>query len=354
MSRLRLVLAAGIAVLQMAGCRSTENKPNNANVVLITVDTLRADHLACYGYRHIQTPAIDRLARKGVLFQQDIAQVPLTLPSHCSLLTGLLPAATGVRDQAGYTLPAGTPGIAGLLKVAGLQTAAFVASSVLNAETGLNRGFDLYSDVSSGPRGSPAGEGLEYRGDQVMTKALSWIALQGPKRFFAWIHLYDPHTPYAPPEPYRTQYAAAPYDGEIAFVDSLIARLTDTLATSALYDNTLIVLTSDHGEALGEHGESTHGFFLYDSTLRGAIDRQVSGLPLARSGDYPAGARDRHRTHDSGSTGCGGPAPNAGCEPNRRGSGNPPAYIATGFERNVLPLLSLRMEPAGLDPHQPE
>src|SRR5260370_39237268 len=187
MAQLRLILAAGIAVLLLAGCGSPENKPNNANAILITVDTLRADRLDCYGYRKIQTPAIDRLARDGVLFQQDIAQVPLTLPSHCSLLTGLAPAATGVRDQAGFKLREGTPAIAGLIKATGLQTAAFVASSVLNAETGLNRGFDLYSDLSSRPRG----EEQEYRGDEVMTKALNWIGLQGPKRFFAWIHLYD-------------------------------------------------------------------------------------------------------------------------------------------------------------------
>ncbi len=295
MCRIRWMVAAGFMGLLFVGCRSGEQKPNNASAILITVDTLRADHLACYGYRNISTPAIDRLAQDGVLFRQDIAQVPLTLPSHCSLLTGLLPAGTGVRDQAGSTLPAATPTIAGLLKAAGLQTAAFVASSVLNAETGLNHGFDMYSGVSPRSGGSPGGEGLERRGDQVITEALDWIRSAGRTRFFAWIHVYDPHTPYDAPEPYRTRYAAAPYDGEIAFVDSLIGQFLEALNAGGLYDNTLIALTSDHGESLGEHGESTHGFFLYDSTVRvplivkfpgsrwkgRVVEEQVRGIDIA-------------------------------------------------------------------------
>src|SRR5262249_42897023 len=196
---------------------AARKKTGDVNAILITVDTLRADHLACYGYRGIRTPSIDRLAADGVLFRQDISQVPLTLPSHCSLLTGLLPAATHVRDQAGFTLPPEIPTLSTILKGAGLTTAAFVGSSVLNADTGLARGFDVYSDLSSSSGSSPAGVEQERSGDQVTAEALRWIEAPGRGRFFVWIHLFDPHAPYAPPEPYRTQYAAAPYDGEIAF-----------------------------------------------------------------------------------------------------------------------------------------
>ncbi len=257
-SRLIIAICAG---LLFGGCSTTRKKPSDANIILITVDTLRADHLACYGYRGLRTPSIDRLAADGVLFQQDISQVPLTLPSHCSLLTGLLPAATGVRDQAGFTLSPEIPTLSTLLKSAGLATGAFVGSSVLNADTGLAQGFDVYRDL-------PGGEEQERPGDQVMAEALQWIGAPGRGRYFVWIHLFDPHTPYAPPEPYRTQYAAAPYDGEIAFVDAVVGRLIAALAGNGSYDKTLIVFTGDHGESLGEHAEQTHGFFLYDSTLR--------------------------------------------------------------------------------------
>jgi arylsulfatase A-like enzyme/Tfp pilus assembly protein PilF len=267
MTRARLAWAATGLVL--CGCsRSSSPEWREANAILITVDTLRADHLECYGSRAIRTPAINRLAADGVRFAQDIAQVPLTLPSHCSLLTGMWPRFTGVQDQAGFSLGPDKPRLASALKSAGFETAAFVASSILNPETGLGQGFDSYTGVSPGTSAAPGSEGLERRGDQVMADALAWIRAHSSHRFFAWIHLFDPHTPYAPPEPYRTQYARTPYDGEIAFVDDVVGRAIDQLRGLRLYEKTLIVLTSDHGEGLGEHGEAAHGFFLYDSTLR--------------------------------------------------------------------------------------
>lgn len=252
----KYVLAAVVAGLW--GCaRAPAPGPRN-NAVLITVDTLRADHLECYGNHAIQTPATNRLAAEGVLFQNAIAQAPLTLPSHCSMLTGTYPNATGVRDQAGFVLAPDQTTLAETLHGAGFETAAFVSSTVLGSEYGLKQGFDVYSEV---PR--TGGAEAERRGDQVIDDVLGWIQTPGRRRFFAWVHLFDPHTPYDPPEPYRSRYAQNPYDGEIAFVDSLIGRLVQ-----ALPENTVIVFTADHGESLGEHGEQTHGLLLYDATLR--------------------------------------------------------------------------------------
>ena len=216
-------------------------------------------------------------------------------PPTVRFCTGLWPRSTAVRDQAGFTLAPDKPRLAATLQASGVGTAAFVASSILNAETGLAQGFDSYTGVSPAVGATPGGEGLERRGDQVMADAMAWIRARGSRRFFAWIHLFDPHTPYAPPEPYRTQYAHMLYDGEIAFVDAVIGSAMDELRAGGLYDKTLIVLTSDHGEGLGEHGEAAHGFFLYDSTLhvplivkfpasrwKGAVvSEQVRGIDVA-------------------------------------------------------------------------
>lgn len=255
--------------LYLGACSTSEKREwPSANAILITVDTLRADHLEPYGYRRIRTPAISQLAGDGVLYEQAISQVPLTLPSHCSILTGAWPSTVGIRDQAGFTLAPDRPTLATTLKQAGLQTAAFVGSSILNAEMGLGKGFDTYTNVLPQPGATARAEDLERRGDQVMGDALRWIETPDRRRFFVWIHLFDPHTPYAPPEPYGARFASSPYDGEIAFVDSIIGKLISALIAKDLYEKTLVIFTSDHGESLGEHGEETHGFFLYDSTLR--------------------------------------------------------------------------------------
>lgn len=253
------------------GCRDASNSqkaPQEAsssresrNALLITVDTLRADRLECYGYRLIETPAINRLAAEGVLFKHTITPVPLTLPAHCSILTGLYPPATGVRDQSGFTLSPAHTTVAEQFKAAGYDTAAFVAASVVNRAGGLAQGFDVYSDLSMTSEN-------ERRGDLVIDEALKWMALPERRTFFAWIHLFDPHTPYDPPDPYRRQYQDRLYDGEVAYVDSLIGKLLTAMKLQDLERNTVVVFTSDHGESLGEHGEQTHGFFLYDSTLR--------------------------------------------------------------------------------------
>ena len=195
---------------------------------------------------------------------------PLTRPSHVSLFTGLLPSEHGVRDNVSPSLGAEVPLLADVLKSAGFDTAAFVSSVVLEAQSGLDRGFDLYSDAFEQGDGDDARflNPLQKKGDIIIEEAIAWLeSNRGSDRLFTWIHLYDPHDPYEPPEPYASEYADRLYDGEVAWSDELVGRLDTALEELGLRDDTLIVLTSDHGEGLGDHGETLHGFFVYQSTL---------------------------------------------------------------------------------------
>jgi len=229
------------------------------NVLVVTIDTLRADRLGVYGAKDVATPNIDRLAREGAWAPQADVHVPLTRPSHVSLFTGLYPAEHGIRDNVSPPLPADVPVLAEIFRRDGFATAAFIASAVLDRQSGLARGFDVYAD-----RFPP---GVDRKpGDAVVAEAIAWMKPRSP--FFAWVHLYDPHAPYLPPEPYASQYAGRPYDGTVAWCDELIGRLVGALRESGALDQTLIVITSDHGEALGEHGEDVHGYFVYEATLR--------------------------------------------------------------------------------------
>lgn len=244
-----------------------ERKAPHPSVVLITLDTVRRDRIRCYGYPRIETPAIDRLAAEGIRFESAYAQVPITLPSHTVILTGTYPMFNGVRDFTSAGLPENIPTLAEILRRHGYQTAAFVSSFVLNSMWGLNRGFDLYDDnlgFDTARVKNPLR--LERRGDQTVGRMLAWLTNRKAP-FFVWLHLYDAHSPYRPPEPFLSTYSASPYDGEIAFNDSQVARVIARLKTLALYENSLIVLTSDHGESLGEHGEDEHGFFVYNATV---------------------------------------------------------------------------------------
>ena len=252
------------------------------NVVLITIDTLRADHLGCYGYASIQTPGIDQLARAGVRFTQAYTPVPITLPAHAALMTGEFPLATAMHDFSGNRLPSSTVTLAKVLRDHGYTTAAFIGSAVLDSRFGLNQGFDTYFDhFEFGHSEEVHLDTIERRGDRVVDEALNWLKLNPKGPFFLWVHLYDPHAPYNPPEPYASRYRAYPYDGEIAFADAQVGRLVAFLRQQG--QNSLMVLASDHGESLGEHGEKTHGFFIYNSTLHvpliikapGAVPRVV-------------------------------------------------------------------------------
>src|SRR5437879_8493367 len=238
------------------------------NVVVITIDTLRADHLCCYGYKQIHTPNIDELAVDGVRFERAYTPVPVTLPAHTAIITGSYPMLSGVHDFSANKLNPQQPTLASLLKEHGYNTAAVIGSAVLDSRFGLNHGFDFYYDHFDFNRLLETNlDEMERPGNVVADVELDWLDKNYQKKFFLWMHLYDPHYPYRPPAPYSEQYADRPYDGEIAFADAHVGRLLEFLKNKGLYRNTLIVLGGDHGESLGEHGENTHGFFIYNATL---------------------------------------------------------------------------------------
>jgi len=265
---------AGIPAQQVA-------KP--PNLLIITIDTLRPDHLECYGYKLIKTPRINALAADGILIENAYSPIPLTLPSHASLFTGTYPVFHGVRDFTGFTLSKERATLATMLKSAGYRTGAVVASAVLEAHWGISQGFDFYYDNFPPPSTQNWQSVAERRGDEVVRESLRWLEKHKKEPFFLWVHLFDPHDPYTPPPPYDRQYSARPYDGEIAFTDENVGRIIDTLKQSGLYDNCLIVLLGDHGESLGEHGEQTHGFFIYDSTLRIPLIFKLPGAAAPRA-----------------------------------------------------------------------
>jgi arylsulfatase A-like enzyme/Flp pilus assembly protein TadD len=262
--RLILILTALTAL-----CAAAETPAKPAlNVVLITIDTLRADHLGCYGYKQIKTPNIDGLAADGVRFENAFAVVPVTLPSHSSMLTGTYPMLSGMHDFSGNKLSPLQPTLASVLKQAGYQTGAVIGAAVLDSRFGLNQGFDFYYDHFDFSRLDEANlDEMERPGNVVADVALDWLGKNSQKKVFLWMHLYDPHFPYHPPEPYSREYAAHLYDGEIAFADEQVGRLLRFLKEKGIYRNTVIVLCGDHGESLGEHGEKTHGFFIYNATM---------------------------------------------------------------------------------------
>ena len=276
--RSRIVLAVFIAGLLCRVARAAEKA--GPNVVVITIDTLRADHLACYGYKRIKTPEIDQLAKSGVRFANAFTAVPITLPSHTALMTGQYPMATGVHDFSGNKVAPGSMTLARVLQGHGYSTAAFIGSAALDSRFGLNQGFGTYYDHFNLGHGREIHlDEIERRGDKVVDLALKWLASHHQKPFFLWVHLYDPHAPYDPPESYAGLYRTHPYDGEIAFADAQVGRLFGYLKQQHLYENTLIALASDHGESLGEHGEKTHGFFIYNATLHVALIVRIPGDP---------------------------------------------------------------------------
>ena len=237
------------------------------NVLLITIDTVRADHLGCYGYQHIQTPAIDGLCRDSVVFEHGVSQVPLTWPSHVAILTGTYPFWNGVQDFTGQPLRPDVATLPEAMKRHGYTTGAVVSSFVLDRSWGMARGFDFYYDTFKATSFVEKDLGLVDRpAGASVDEAMRWLK-RARRPFFFWLHLYDPHSPYSPPQPFRTQYKEHPYDGEIAYADSQLGRLVGWLKQTGLYDSTLIILASDHGEGLGDHGEKEHGFFIYNTTV---------------------------------------------------------------------------------------
>lgn len=250
------------ALVAGAGCSRSGMPTRGAPVIIVSIDTLRADHLPAYGYGQVETPAIDALARDAIRFDNAYCHVPLTLPSHAVILTGLLPYQNGVRDNVGFRLSEKIPTLARLFQVAGYATGAAVSSLALRADRGLASGFDVYDDdfTSDSPDERP--------GPETVERLTRWIETVSDRPVLAFLHLYEPHAPYVPPEPYRSRYAARPYDGEIAAADAAVGQFVEFLKRRKLYDRAILVFLSDHGEGLGDHGEEEHGVFLYREAIR--------------------------------------------------------------------------------------
>ncbi len=243
------------------------------NILLVTLDTTRADHLPSYGYQGVKTPHLDSLAAQGALFEECIASSPLTLPSHCSIMTGLYPTFHGVRVNGNTALAEVHQTLAELLAEDGYACGAFIGAFVLDGRWGLRQGFHHYDDRLDLKKYKQLDLGLVQRpGNEVVDAALAWLQGMKERKFFAWVHLYDPHTPYEPPEPYFSEYGrrgpVGLYDGEIAFMDEQIGRLVRWLEENNLAGRTVIALIGDHGEGLGDHGEMAHGYFIYDYAIK--------------------------------------------------------------------------------------
>ena len=276
MQRLLPILALGAALVLATSCRAGRESAAPAtppNIVLITIDTLRADRIG-RGF----TPAIDGLAATGVRFDNARTSVPLTLPSHVSIMTGQLPVAHGVRDNGVVFAPqASAPTLARRLRDAGYRTGAFVGAYVLDRRFGLADGFDTYDDRVRRQPGEGARLEAERPGGEVVDAAVAWLN-QTTSRFFLWVHLYDPHAPYEPPAGYPEKAGGNAYDGEVAYADAQVARLVELLRARGVLASTVIVVTGDHGEGLGDHGEHAHGMLAYDSTLK--VPLVVSGAAV--------------------------------------------------------------------------
>ena len=262
------ILIACCFAVTVIDAQPPQKKPSAPDIYLVTIDTLRADHVHCYGYERVQTPALDALAKDGIRFAQAFTPSPITNTSHTTILTGLLPSSHGVTDFA-VPLAAVHPTWAELLKQKGYHTAAFIGAVILDSKSlapGLDRGFDFYDNFPEHPLTKSRFGRVERRGMDVVQRAVKWMNANPAGPHFVWLHLYDPHDPYEPPPPYSQTYKDHLYDGEIAYADSALANFLAYLKKLGRYENSVIVVVGDHGEGLGEHHEDTHGIFLYDST----------------------------------------------------------------------------------------
>jgi Flp pilus assembly protein TadD len=268
---LAIALLAGAA---LSGCAAASGK--GRDLLLVTLDTVRADRVGAYGYGPAETPALDRLAREGVRFENAVAAAPLTLPSHATILTGRLPLRHGLRRNGAGRLPDSVETLATRLQAAGYRTGAFVGSFVLARRYGLDQGFAVYDDDL--PRDArSSGSVSERAGAQVVDRALAWLAGAQGRPSFAWVHLYDAHAPYEPPDPFRARHPD-PYDGEIASVDAQLGRLIGAIEADGRPERWVVAVVADHGESLGDHGELTHGLLLYEPALRVPLVIRAPGL----------------------------------------------------------------------------
>ncbi|HSQ79031.1 MAG TPA: sulfatase-like hydrolase/transferase [Candidatus Bathyarchaeia archaeon] len=278
---LALFFAATFAAFALLPACKAPAKPQDLNVLLVTIDTQRPDRLSCYDPKFAQTPQIDALAARGVLFERAFAHAPLTLPSHASILLGSTPLAHGADDNGMRVIPKGVPSLPKTLKAAGYATGAFVSAFPLDTRFGLTEGFDVYDDKYPA-RAAASLDFPERPAEKTVAAATDWLSSQAG-RWFLWVHLFDPHAPYAPPEPYASRYAKDLYSGEVAYVDEMLGRLFQLIESRGETGRTLVVLTADHGESLGEHGEMTHSYFAYNSTLHVPLIVAVPGLASRRA-----------------------------------------------------------------------
>jgi arylsulfatase A-like enzyme/Tfp pilus assembly protein PilF len=277
-------LVPGLLALLAAACggrSSSGSAPRSSStpVVIVSIDTLRADRLPAYGYKGVETPAIDRLQRDAILFENAYSHSPLTLPSHASLLTGLLPPEHGVRNNIGYKLDAKHETLTSVLRARGYATGAAVSAFVLRRSTGLDQGFDAYDEVVTAGGTKAVGE-VQRDGKTTVARALGWLRGVGSRPFFLFVHLYEPHTPWTPPAAEHARYGAS-YEGEIAGADAALGELLDGLRALGRYEGALVVLVSDHGEGLSDHGEAEHGILLYREALHVPL---LVKLPRAEHG----------------------------------------------------------------------
>jgi choline-sulfatase len=257
------------------------------NLLVVTIDTLRADRVSAYGFAAGTTPALDAVAREGILFEDAVVHAPLTRPSHASLFTGRLPFEHGIRDNFSRPLDAKTPTLASILKQRGYATGGFIGAYPVSRDSGLQRGFDVFDDPFAAVSSvATRRDRSERRAGEVVDRALAWLATSRSAPFLAWVHLFDPHAPYEPPGPFAQRFAKDLYAGEVAYADSQVQRLLDWIERQGLRQSTLVVVLSDHGEGLGDHGENEHGFFIYDTTMR-------VPLVVRWPGRLPAGLRVR-------------------------------------------------------------
>ncbi|MBN1765653.1 MAG: sulfatase-like hydrolase/transferase [Sedimentisphaerales bacterium] len=271
------------------------------NVILISIDTCRSDYLSCYGYARETTPNIDAVAGEGIRFENVFSPVPLTLPAHSSMLTGTIPPYHGVHDNNGYRLDQSNVTLAEILKEQGFTTGAVIASFILNRQFGISQGFDHYNDTFEEDI-SKDGRFSERRGAEVTRFANGWLAAYSSKPFFLFLHYYDPHLRYESPEPYRSRFfekspfkmaeLKSLYAGEVAYTDYCIGQVITRLRELNLYDNTLLIITSDHGEMLGEHGEEEHGYFIYQGAVKVPLIMRIPGHTEPRVIDTPVGLVD--------------------------------------------------------------
>ncbi len=260
------------------------------NVILISIDTCRADYLSCYGYPRKTTPNIDAIADTAALFENVISPVPVTLPSHCSMMTGTIPPYHGVHDNDNYWLDGRNITLAEVFKQNGFATAAFVSAFVLDSQFALDQGFDSYYDNFDLQLAHL--EASERRADQTTRLALDWLDNHSEDKFFLFVHYYDPHSDYEPPEPFASKFSDNLYAGEIAYTDHYIANLIEKLKSLGIFDSSLIIITSDHGEMLGEHGEDEHGYFIYQSALKVPLIFRLPGQRKPQRIKDPVGLID--------------------------------------------------------------